>query len=297
MKIAKGLSYWHVNQEIGKCFIPNQLKGYYNDLTKKTIWNGLVDDNGIPLTQFDDGRVIYFPTTITQKALGHFDLFLVTSNEHHLAEFFKLCNWLVKNQDEKGGWKLEVYKDVTYSAMIQGEAISCLVRVYNLSEDEKFLKSADKALQLLLTPIEKGGCAWYDKDNIYLEEFPSKDRNTILNGWIFAIFGVYDYCLLTVRKEIKETFDKSILTLKRNLKYFDSGFWSYYDIKKNIASPFYHNLHINQFHALYLVTNDEVFRMYRERWESYKSKFINRNLALLIKVCQRLKNPPEIISR
>ena len=296
VNLRKGSSYWHLSQGIGKCFVSGELKGYYNDLTGKISWNGPQDNAGVPLTQFSDGRKVYFPTTIAQKALGHYDIFLISKDDAHLREFLNLCEWLVNNQDRKGGWSLQIYKEVTYSAMSQGEAVSCLVRAYNITNDERFLESTKRALKLMLNPIESGGCTYYYNEDIYLEEFPSKDKNTILNGWIFSIFGIYDYYLLTRDKGIEKVLNRTISTLKKSLALFDSGFWSYYDEKKNIASPFYHDLHINQLQALYLITNDQVFKNYQEKWGGYKRKFINKNLALLVKIYQKLKNPPEVMT-
>lgn len=57
-------------QGLGKAFRPGELAGYFNDLTCKTLWNGQIDVEGVPVNILDDGRRVYFATTIAQKALA-----------------------------------------------------------------------------------------------------------------------------------------------------------------------------------------------------------------------------------
>ena len=33
--MLSGKSVWHVNQDIGKCFLKDEIKGYYNNMTEK----------------------------------------------------------------------------------------------------------------------------------------------------------------------------------------------------------------------------------------------------------------------
>lgn len=99
-----GRSYWHVPQGLGSRFSPGELAGYFNDLTAKVQWNGLVDDHGLPVNEVD-GKRIYFATTLFQKALGHWDLWLGSpeGGEEHRSAFLAIAQWAVETQDERGG--------------------------------------------------------------------------------------------------------------------------------------------------------------------------------------------------
>lgn len=293
-------SYYHIPQEVGKAFLANELKGYFNDMTGKIQWNGSIDKEGIPLIQMHDGSLHYFPTTIIQKALGHHDQYLFTKNPREQDEFSKLCDWLLRTQDDKAGWTVKgVLKSKNhspeYSAMTQGEAISMLVRAWKLFHKEEYLIAAKKAYQLLILPIEAGGTAYYRDNEIYLEEFPCKEKNTILNGWIFAMFGVYDYYLATAEGDSKEVFYETLNTLRNNIAIYDSGFWSFYDEKKTLSSPFYHALHLNQLEALYSITGDKIIEHYIKKWKRYKKSLIKSNYALILKAYQKIRHPPEVL--
>ena len=103
-KIFFGKSYYHVSQPQGKHFVPDSLAGYYNDFTRKADWHGEVDESGIPLNILSNSKRIYFPITIAQMALGHYDLWLDNNKDFHKESFLMLAYRLKDNQDEAGGW-------------------------------------------------------------------------------------------------------------------------------------------------------------------------------------------------
>jgi heparosan-N-sulfate-glucuronate 5-epimerase len=285
-------SYYHVPQPVGKYFSRYNVGGYYNDLTRKVDWKGEVDKEGIPVN-FVNGNKIYFPVTIAQMALGSYDLWLETRNTKYRDIFLNCASWLIKNQDQEGGWdsfsNLGLKSLTPYSAMTQGEAISVLTRAFLLTENEEFLEGAKKSFNLLIKPVMEGGCSFYENNEVFLEELPVIPRNTILNGWVFSIFGIYDLWLVLKDNEIKNIMDHTIRSLERNLKFYDSGYWSYYDIEKNLASPFYHNLHIALLDALYRITDIETFGSFSKKWKSYGEGIVNKTRALIIKAYQKLR--------
>jgi len=105
--------------------------------------------------------------------------------------------------------------------------------------------------------------------------------------------GLYDYYLTFNNLKVKDLFIKTLLTLKKHLSDYDAGYWSYYDVRRHISSPFYHNLHIAQLKALNMIEPDEVFAYYINKWSNYKKSTLNRCRALLLKVYQKLKEPQE----
>lgn len=299
VKILVGRSYYHQPQRLGKAFRPGELAGYFNDLTKKTRWVGSVDKEGIPVNILADGRRVYFPTTIVQKALGHWDEWLLTNDRAHKEEFTKLCRWLLARQDEQGGWpiwqNLGLPTPSPYSAMTQGECISAFVRAWKLTSDPAFAEGAKRAFDLMCRPIESGGTAIIDGENFFLEEIPAVPRTSILNGWIFALFGLYDLWLATEDEDVHRLFMLSYNTLKQHLQEYDAGFWSYYDVLGHLSSPFYHDLHIYQLRALAMLDNDSVITDCLKRWIAYQRSWKNRARALLTKAIQKLWNPGEVV--
>jgi len=300
VNILLGRSYHHVPQPIGRYFNRHFVSGYYNDFTKKVNWNGQSDENGVPINKLTNGKRVYFPITIAQMALGVYDIWLETGELQKKDRFLKLATWLMQNQDEEGGWSnpwsyLRPSTSSNYSAMAQGEAISVLVRACLLTDNISFLDSAQRAFPLLTRPVEKGGCSFYKDENLYLEEYPEIPRNTVLNGWIYAIFGLYDLMLLRNDEVVNSILSRTLKTLESSLGSYDSGYWSYYDVRGNIASPSYHSVHIALLEVLYALTDVETFRDFSNSWKDYQKKILNRNKAIFVKLWQKFKNPGKVI--
>jgi len=293
-----GKSYYHKPQKLGKVFEPGKLQGYFNDLTAKTLWTGEVDEGGVPVDVTYGGIRFQFPILIAQKALGHWDRWLMENNEKDNNEFLNLCDWLLKNQDGNAGWDtwgpFGVPERHRYSAMAQGQALSVLSRAWKLTGDSRYERGAARAIELFLVPVQKAGVTYFKEDEVFLEESPSEPRNTILNGWIFALFGLYDYNLIRDDAEVTRFFEQSVNTLVQHLTDYDNGYWSYYDCQRCLASPFYHSLHISQLEALMLVRPEPIFGEYHRRWSAYQDSLINSSRAFIVKACQKLHEPDAV---
>lgn len=299
-KFLIGKSILHVPQGPGILYSKFQEKGYYNDLRNKVLFQEKIDPNGLPYNILDTGKKIYFPTTIAQYGLGAYDLYLETGNKDYLRKSICCAKWLIDTQDTKGGWEvwniLNIKTLSPYSSMTQGESSSLLFRVGLEIRDDTFLGAAEKALELMLLPINKGGTARFEEGLLYLEEFPKNPPNTILNGWIFSIFGLYDGILVLNKKEFEDAFNLTVESLSLKLSHYDAKFWSYYDLKKNLASPFYHNLHLSLLKVLFDLTYKNIFIDYYKKWKAYKNNIIYRSTALIIKIFQKLKSMQEEVS-
>lgn len=303
-KMATGNSYWHTAQGMGKYFVSGELRGYYNDLTAKTNWLGPVDDNGLPLVMCAD-KLTHFPTTVFQKALGHWDLWIGSDQQDEMEKraFENIAQWAVSVQDLKGGWSiwplLGVQTTSPYSAMTQGEGMSVLVRAYSIDGDESYIESANHALSVLKLGLSEGGTCRIVPEGFVLEEAPLQAPGSILNGWIFALFGVYDYVLVTKQQDACELLERSLNALVELLPNYDAGYWSCYDLLGKLASPFYHQLHIAQLRALELAfpQNANSFRRHRRIFESQASSRVGKARAIVVKGYQKLREPPRVIAK
>lgn len=298
-KVLAGKSYYHQPQHLGKAFVPNELAGYFNDLTAKTRWPGHTDEEGVPINVLDDGRRVYFVTTIVQKALGHWDKWLLTHEHKDKEVFLELCRWLLHRQDEHGGWpvlsELGIRISSPYSAMTQGECISAFVRAWQVTGDPEFKEGAKRALELMRMPIREGGTMIVDDKGLFLEEMPSDPRSSILNGWIFAILGVYDFWLAFKDESALDLFKISLVTLRDHLQEYDVGYWSRYDVQGHLASFFYHDLHIQQLTALSMIDDHFIFSEFCDLWIKYQKSRKNRIRALASKGLQKLREPGDVV--
>ena len=130
------------------------------------------------------------------------------------------------------------------------------------------------------------------RGDVWIEEYIVDPPTHILNGFMWAAWGVYDYFLATADPGAKELFDRAVRTLTNNLEGYDLGFWSLYEQAgtrmKMVASPFYHRLHIVQLRIMQRLTGHEAFQHYADRWEGYARSRAKRAAALCYKSAFKL---------
>ena len=198
------------------------------------------------------------------------------------------AGWAIDNQQEDGAWVTFAYEtpDYPYSAMAQGEAVSLLLRVYQETKEEKYLDAAKKAKEFMLLPFEEGGPTKYNGNEVYLYECP-KDP-LILNGWIFSIWGLMDYCKAVDDVKAKDVLDRTLATLERRLPDFNLSYWSMYEDEKRISSQFYHKLHVAQLNVMYDLTGKDIYKMYADLWDKYEKNWLYRKIAFVKKAWQKV---------
>lgn len=285
-----GKSVWHVNQDIGKCFAKDEIRGYYNNMTEKvTKMPNLLDSDEMPKLNLAEGKFTYFPVAIFQYGLGCYDLWLQTKDERYIRKFMQCVEWTMAHQDAKGRWNnfSHYCPETPYGSMAQGEAASLLIRAYVHSKEQKYLDAAKRALDFMLLPLEDGGTTRYLDDDAYLMEYTFKGM--VLNGSIFSWWGLYDFVLATGDNgKYMEARDKILKSLIKVLPLFKCTYWSMYSEDGLIASPFYHNLHVAQMQAMYQLTGEPIFDEYANRWERQQKNPFCKGLAFVKKSIQKI---------
>ena len=285
-KMMTGKSISHVNQGVGTCYSKTEIAGYYNDLTEKVT----KDDPNIlvPKYHVDTGEEIYFSIGVFQYGLAAYDLFLKTHDEIYKNKLIACADWAVVNQQADGGWVTFAYNkpEAPYSSMAQGEGISMLVRAAIVTDDQRFADAADKAKKFMLKPISEGGTTEYNGENVIFYE--DTDNPVILNGWIFSLWGLYDYCKYFGDEELDIILKKTFETLMRKLPDFDTKYWSKYDDGKNICSPFYHKLHIAQLNVMHDLFGDPIYKEFADKWKKYQDSFWYSKRAFIKKAMQKI---------
>jgi hypothetical protein len=234
-----------------------------------------------------NNQYFYHPNPIAQGALGYYDLWLEKKSPFYLKQFWKQISWLEKNGQEYQEslvypipFILPSFSNVKnwVSGMYQGIILSALVRAAAITNENKYFNLANKVYNSFNNYLgNKYGFKYRDKYGLWFEEAPKFPPNHILNGYIFSIWGLYDYYKLIHSDEIWEVWQECINTLKNTIHLYDAGFWSYYNLNSNLASYKYHiNIHIPQLKAMYRITNIDSFREMAERWEKYSNSFYSR---------------------
>lgn len=298
IKMLTGKSILHVMQDEGKVYSKNDVRGYYNNLTEKLLTPGaLIDETGLVYNVTNEGNKIYFSIAIFHYGLGAYDLCIMTGEPKYKQLFMRTVDWALTHQEETGAWNAFSIVKIKhpYSSMAQGEGASLLVRAFIETGDGKYLQAARKAVDFMCLPITEGGCTQYSNEKMWCKEYTEKP--VVLNGWIFSIWGLYDYYKASKDEKYKQLLDKAIYTLASDIKLFDCKYWSKYDMGYKLTSPFYHRLHIAQLRVMYELFGCDAFREYADKWDGYLQNKIYFCLAFIVKVYQKIseKKTDEVI--
>ena len=294
------LTFWHETPQANPNALIDELGEYYMVFSEKAGYRGHHDSAGIPMLDYH-GQIglQYNPIAIAQWGLGNYNLFRRTGSDESRKKFLIAGDWLCSHleQNSFGVWVWNHHFDWEYrtalkapwySALAQGQAISLLVRAYQETGASSFREAADRGFTGFLKSTEEGGVTFTDKrGNLWFEEYIVSPPTHILNGFIWAAWGVYDYFLATRNSSAKQLFAKAVTTLRANLDRYDLGFWSLYEQSGTrlpmVASPFYHQLHVAQLRVMHQLTGDEIFAHYADRWQNYARSPAKRARALCYK--------------
>jgi heparosan-N-sulfate-glucuronate 5-epimerase len=294
------LIFWHEIPQLNENFEPGKLGEYYMTFTSKADFSGHYDDEGIPMLDYRGiVGLQYNPIAISQYGLGNYNLYCRTKEETRKTKFLNAANWLVKNLEETDcgtrvwchhfDWEYrDTLKAPWYSALAQGQGLSLLVRAHRETGNDNYITTAKKVFHTFKKDVKEGGVTYTDsKHYLWFEEAIVNPPTHILNGFIWATWGIYDYFLYTKEHEANILFNEAVKTLKDNLSQFDAGFWSLYEQSgtrmKMLASTFYHSLHIVQLRVMHKLTGESIFKDFADNWDNYRKNAIKKTAAKIYK--------------
>ncbi|HEY6371349.1 MAG TPA: D-glucuronyl C5-epimerase family protein [Candidatus Sulfotelmatobacter sp.] len=299
------LTFWHETPADNPNATPGTLGEYYMLFAEKADYPGFYDSSGVPQLDYH-GRIglQYNPIAIAQYGLGNYNLHRRSSDPERRRKFFIVADWLCshleQNAHELAVWNhhfdweyRETLRAPWYSALAQGQGISVLVRAHKESGDGRYLEAAQSAFASFHVPTKDGGVAFTDESgDLWFEEYIVLPPTHILNGFIWASWGIYDYFLATKDPSAQELFAHAVRTMLHNLDRYDLGFWSLYEQSGTrlpmVASLFYHQLHIVQLRIMHRLTGEDSFARVAARWENYGRSRSKRTRALFYKSAFKL---------
>lgn len=279
---------------------------YYPISFKERLANGHYrdfDPQGLPLFKNNAGNLVHFVTGMCSFALAHWHMYLDTGIISHASRVIDVADYIIGLGVNRSNGSLMVYdydnelrEDGRSCAMNQGESISVLCRAYLVTRDEKYLESAVMMAvpfnfpygdMGVLGSLSQNGKKWY-----------LEGGKTILNGHIYALFGLRDLSKCTNLKWVDELCQTGLKSVNDSIGLFDTGWWSWYWLEENsyIASAMYHNLHICQLFALYQETGNVKFKEIAERFTWYSSSIKNRMKAGFMLSSSKLGNRLKMLS-
>ena len=123
----------------------------------------------------------------------------------------------------------------------------------------------------MATDVTRPWVAYVVKNRLWLEEYPSATPTHVLNGFNFALFGLYDYERLTRDPAAKDLLRGALRTIRSFATTFRvPGGISYYDLVHRTRFAHYHLIHTWQLRALAAISGDSWYRsMAAAYWRDY----------------------------
>ena len=266
-------------------YIEKEKRPYYKWGKEPKSENYSKDGDGIILW-----NGYYHPVLMSTKALNYLTTFQKTNDEWFFKKSLDLADKIIELSDEKNGsyyfpytwFKIghnEYFYPNWYSGMAQGRWLSYFSQLYIETKNEKYKRIADKIYSSVSNLHSEPNVTAIDKDNnFWIEEYPNAHPSSyhergpthVLNGFVFAIWGLYDYYWIDQDPAVKRILQATITTLYNKApSYRREGGNSFYCIKHQkhsyaVASDHYHDIHIKQLYELYEITGEDFFKTLSE---------------------------------
>ena len=300
------LSFWYERPELNERAFGDGSE-YFMRFAGKARYQGPFDADGIPLLDYqgDIGRQ-YNPIAIAQYGLARFNAWSATRATADRDAWTAVADWLTRemrpNRHGVRVWMHDFnwpYKQLLqapwYSGLAQGNGLSLLVRAAQETGDARYTEAAHMAFEPLRLDVTQGGVLVTDeRDDVWIEEYIVERPSHILNGFIWALWGVYDYAEWSGRAEARTLWNTCVGTLTRRLDDFDTGWWSLYEApdagREMLASRYYHTLHITQLQVMHRLTGLDAFAERATRFQAFLDRPSNRVHAFARKAMFKLRH-------
>ena len=249
-------------------------------------WYEPLDGDSIEMFAYRGG-LYYHPVKTAQRCLEFLAAFRATKDQRYVDRGKRCVQRLLIEADRVGDaiffpyrFDFAIHQDSAnmlrapwYSGMAQGEILRTLVRLYKVTGETKYLAYADSTFRAFFS-LRGQSNPWVSRiDAIgyyWIEEYPHDDRpGMTLNGFIYAVYGVYNYYCVTEDPDAKLVWDLSLTTLKHYLpSYRRDGQTSYYCLgHMDPATETYHALHTQMMGYLEQMNGDTLFTRMKEAFE------------------------------
>jgi heparosan-N-sulfate-glucuronate 5-epimerase len=241
------------------------------------------------------------PVSIVQLGLGALQL----GDTEHLPLVADVVSWLERAADEHGLLAYRFPMPHTYaldppwhSALAQGEAVSLLVRAALALDRPELIELAECVAVPLLDPDSHLVAA--TPEGPVLQEYPTDPPAHVLNGWLIALWGLYDLgqsaAATPVARQAAAAFAAgSAAVAERIDRYRTPLDWSLYDLYPhplpNVASPFYHRLHVELLRRQDELAPEPRLRELAGEWDRAAHRPLPLSFALSRKLAFRSVRP------
>jgi hypothetical protein len=230
-----------------------------------------IGPEGVPLFEIG-GQWVEHPDGVAQWGLREYAY-------GHRRPLMTAARWFADHQRPDGGFAYLFDVDADgvpmlapwISALAQGQAISVLVRAYQLSGGRGYLRAARRALNPFLHPVPAGLTSWWGAHRWY-EEYPAAHPEHVLDGFMFSLVGLHDLAPRSLtawrlwRAGVRgliahvQSFD---VPGQRTMLYAAAGGGRY------LAPPYYRQIDAVLIRTIARWTHNGRLHAYARRWTNY----------------------------
>jgi hypothetical protein len=242
------------------------------------------------------------PVSILQFGLGALQL----GGRERLPLVESVAAWVEERVDDRGRIPYRFPMPHTFpldppwhSALAQGEAVSFLLRAARALERPGLVELAERVAGPLLDPASE--LVVSTPEGPVLQEYPTDPPSHVLNGWLLALWGLHDLADAheagaDAKSRAADAFAAGSRAVAARIdRYRTPVGWSLYDLYPhpvpNVASPFYHRLHVAQLERQNELAPDPRLREVAEAWRRAANAPIPRTIALGRKLAFRAVRP------
>jgi len=272
-----------------------ELTKYHYGFTRADLHPVQFDEQGIPYVHLPGVRRMCHPVTVANWGLHLYNRYIETKESPYLQHAVRLADWLVATQTD-GVWFVDPAN--TYfgigphwiSGMVQGQAIGFLARMADLLKQARYLTAARRALEPFSRLVGEGGVLARTEWGDFYEEYPSEPPSLVLNGFVFALFGLHDLGRLHRVTRAQSLYENGIRCLKRIAQRYDTGYWTLYDLFPlfRLASQEYHRLHIALLKSISRLTGTPELARRALSWQRYANSTLCQSRWLFGKLREKV---------
>jgi hypothetical protein len=260
-----------------------------------------LDACGIPLQCSRTLGTFYNPAFVAWYGLMAMERY--TRGDSTGLDIFKLqSEWLIRNAVHRSDgsivWPFPVdvregkctLKAPWASAMIQGLAISALVRARRLGwESKAVIPLCKAATNVYRLDVADGGVRSRERGWVLYEEYPGYPSARILDGFLFSLLGLYDLWVETEEPEVGRLFEEGIAGLVHNIQHWNyKDKWTWYGSHSYLCPPHYHKLNRMLLAAIAHLTGEIALHRAVELWDPTRLTRADRAYLYMTFLC--LKN-------
>ncbi|MGH7804844.1 MAG: D-glucuronyl C5-epimerase family protein, partial [Candidatus Binatia bacterium] len=230
------VSFWRERPAAHPAALAPPYLPYPMTFADKARYTGPFDAPGVPVLDYRGavGRQ-YNPIAIAQYALAWMNRQVdgeVDAERHWRPSVEWLHANLERNEAGLSVWfhrfdwpYRETLRNPWFSGLAQGQGISALLRAARLTGDARYSEAAHRAYEPLETPTSRGGVLYVgESGDPWIEEYLVDPPSHILNGFLWALWGVHDMIRLGGSVGAERFFERCVVTLRKNLARYDNGY-------------------------------------------------------------------------